>query len=120
MSFFEKKPLDVEKRIKHYSQFKDTYLKSLIKISTKAYLNGLKELPQPINKKDLKYYMRGYVQGFLKTNYNKEGLTSSDDGIILGTLGFYEGKKQLEPYPSFILKIETILKKMEESDHVSV
>lgn len=117
MSLFEKKPLDIEREIKHYIQWKDdVYSKSLVKISIMAYLDALKELPQPITKKDLKNYMRGYLQGFLETEYNKEGLTSFEAGVITGTISLYEEKKQLEPYSAFISKIETIIKKMDEID----
>ena len=112
MSLFEKKPLDVDKEIKKYLQFKDDDpTKILIKISTMAYLDGLKELTQP-TKNELKIYMRGYLQAAL----NKEGLIPFEVGAVSGILSHYESKRQFESNSSFISKLETIIKKMEELD----
>jgi hypothetical protein len=117
MCLFQKTPLNVEIEIEHYLRWNvDVYAQWLLKVSISAYLAGLKEIPQPINKKDLKDFMRGYMQSLLKLEYNKEGLTYKEAGVIDGRINQLNRMKELEPHSSFLSKLEAIVKGMEEID----
>jgi hypothetical protein len=116
MSLFKnEEPLDIEGRIKNYSLLKD-YERALAKNALEGYFEGLKDQVQPIDKKELKNFMIGYMFAFLKATYNREGLTLFERGVISGTFRIYEGKRELESYSTFLSKLETIIKRMEELD----
>ena len=115
MEIFKKKPLDIEEEIKYYLKLKkeaDSYHSFARKSLTLIYIVGLMELPKPIDKKDLRRYMKEKFQEVL----NSEKLGSLDIGSIAGIISYYESRRKLEPTSTFIEKLETILKKMIEID----
>ncbi len=114
----QKKSLDIEKKLRHYTQFKDKYQKNLMKITLLAYIHSLKISPNPINKKQLRDHMRLYLQEYMKRQYNQNGLKPYEVGAISGTINLYESKRKLEPHHIFLAKLETLVKKIEENDNI--